>query len=340
MKVDPKEAFIGDSVEAYTWQGEIWGVPVESNGVGSMVNVPRADVEAAGLLDQYPPFNGEIFFESYEQMWELAKALQVEEGGKVVKWGLSSQGWEDASYLGILRSLLAPQGTDWWDVDNKKFNFDTEEGVEAMKLFVETPVQMGIETQLDQSSVDAALAGKVALARGNGTPSMPEAWKLGYTYYMAGAPKVRPPELPIFCGEGGWGFVALKQAKHPELAIEFLRMMCTFEAQQEYCKIYGGQPNTAWKGLIGVYDHFVDPNPEGPLVWVAKVFQEHLGPQTKYYGERFGSVAEINNAIVEACAEVRQRRMTSAEAVKLIQERSEAQYKEYVKQVKDLGLEP
>ena len=131
-----------------------------------MVNVPSEDVIALGLEDQYPPLNGDVYFESYESMWELGKALQVEEDGKVTKWGLSSQGWDDMSYLGILRTLLDPKGEDWWDLENKQFNINTEEGMEAMRLFVEGPVQMGIEKQLDQNHVDAALAGKVALARG------------------------------------------------------------------------------------------------------------------------------------------------------------------------------
>ncbi len=66
-------------------------MPTECNGVGNMVNVPSEDVIALGLEDQYPPLNGEVYFESYESMWELGKALQVEEDGKVTKWGLSSQ---------------------------------------------------------------------------------------------------------------------------------------------------------------------------------------------------------------------------------------------------------
>ena len=117
MGVDPDESFVGDAIGAYTWQGEIWGVPTEANGVGNMVNVPSEDVIALGLEDQYPPLNGEVFFESYPSMWELAQALQVEEDGKVTKWGLSSQGWDDMSYLGILRGCSPEKGRRWSDRD-------------------------------------------------------------------------------------------------------------------------------------------------------------------------------------------------------------------------------
>ncbi len=65
-----------------------------------------------------------------------------------------------------MRTLLAPEGTDWWDAAAQKFNINNEAGVKAMQLFAETPVQMGIETELDQNHADAAMAGKVALARG------------------------------------------------------------------------------------------------------------------------------------------------------------------------------
>src|SRR5206468_1044408 len=97
--VDPDKDFIGDGVGAYTWKNEIWGVPVESNQVGSMVNIPVEDAKAAGVWDKYPPGNGQTFFDSYDQMWELAKKLQKTENNKVVKWGLTSQGWEHGSIL-------------------------------------------------------------------------------------------------------------------------------------------------------------------------------------------------------------------------------------------------
>ena len=180
-----------------------------------------------------PPTNGEPYFDSYTSMWELAQSLQTEEDGTVVRWGLSSKGWDAQSFLGIARSLLAAEGTDWWDNDNKNFNIDTDAGVQAMELFVATPVAMGIETELDQNHVDAALAGKVALARGNGTP-MIEGHKHGYSYELTGAPRVTPPDAPLFVGEGGWGFVAPRQSKQPDVSIAFLRMVGTLEGQTEY----------------------------------------------------------------------------------------------------------
>jgi len=330
--VNPDTDFIGDGIGAYTWEGELYGVPTEVNGVGHVVNVPVDDVEAAGLADQYPPTNGEPFFESYEVMWELAKALQVEKDGKVERWGLSSKGWDNQSYLGILRTLLAKDGVDWWDNNAKQFNINSEAGVKAMELFAETPVKMGIETELDQTQIDAALAGKVALARGNGTPAV-QGRDLGYNFFLTGVPKINGADAPLLVGEAGWGFAAPKNANNPEISQQFLRMMCTEEGQRGYSAIYGGII-PAWKGLVGTFDFFADPSEDSPNVQAAKLVQEYLLPQTQYYGEGFGFPAEVDGIGGEICSLVRQGQLTAAEAVQQYQERAEAQYNQYLEDVK------
>jgi ABC-type glycerol-3-phosphate transport system substrate-binding protein len=333
--VNPAEDFIGDGIGAYTWEGDIYGVPTEVNGVGHVVNVPVDDVEAAGLADQYPPTNGEPFFESYEAMWELAKALQTETNGEVTRWGLSSKGWDNQSYLGILRTLLAPEGTDWWDNSAQKFNINTEAGVKAMQLFAETPVQMGIETELDQSQIDAALAGKVALARGNGTPAV-QGRELGYNFFLAGAPKINGSEAPLFVGEAGWGFAAPRNSPDAEISQQFLRMMCTEEGQRGYSAIYGGII-PAWKGLVGTFDFFADPSEDSPNVMAAKLSMDHLLPRTQYYGEGFGFPSEVDAIGAEICSMVRQGELTAAEAAQQYQERAEAQYNQYLEDVKSFS---
>ena len=242
--VDPKTAFIGDSVQAYTWENQIWGVPVESNAVGNTVNVPVDEITALGLQDQFPPTNGETYFESYPVMWELAKQLQKEENGQVSRWGMSSKGWEAQSLLGIIRS----QDVKWWDKDTETFNINTDAGIEAFRLLVEEPVKMGIETELEQNHLDAALAGKVAVARGNPTVST-NGVELGYKFEVSGVPMVRSGEEPLFVGEGGWGFIAPKERTNPGVSEAFLKMMATEPAQIEYAKIYGGLPFFAWAAL-------------------------------------------------------------------------------------------
>jgi ABC-type glycerol-3-phosphate transport system substrate-binding protein len=331
--VVPEEAFFPEPIQAYSWAGDIYGVPVESNQAGSMVNVPVDDVEAAGLTDLYPPTNGEPWFESYESMWELAKALQVETDGAVERWGLSSKGWDNHSYLGIVRSLLAPDGTDWWDQEAEKFNLNSEAGVRAMELFAEIPVQMGIETELDQTQIDAALAGKVAISRGNGTPTV-QGRDLGYNFKLCGAPPPVAGEAPLYVGEAGWGFAAPSNATHPDLAIGFLQMMCTQDGQREYAKIYSGLLAPAWKGLVGDFSHYVDSSDDSPNVGGARIMQEVLSPQTTYYGEAFGYPQEVDAIGAEICSLVRQGQLTAAEAAQQYQERCEAQYAQFLEDSK------
>lgn len=327
--VDPDVDFIGDSMGGWRYEGEIFGVPVESNAVGHIVNVPVDEVEALGTdaVNTYPPTSGETYFESYESMWELAKLLQKEDGGAVTRWGISSKPFELEGILGIMRSL----GTDWWDPATKQFHIDNDAGIKAIQLLAETPVKMGIETELDQGAIDAALAGKVALARGQGV-DVESATELGYKYELAGAPKVVPGEDPLFVGGGGWGFLAPKAAKNPELSIAFLRFVATYEGQLEFAKIYNGLLQYAWAGFADDMSRFADPSPDNAVVRASQWYTK-LNSRVAYLGDGFGYFLECQNAAGAVCSEVRQGRMTAAQAAAELQTRLEAQYAQYVKDV-------
>ncbi|MHB1296641.1 MAG: ABC transporter substrate-binding protein, partial [Anaerolineae bacterium] len=327
----------GDSIQVYEWEGKHYGVPLEANNVGQCVNVPVDDLEALGVLDQYPPHLDTdpplVFFESYEAMWELAKMLQVEENGEVTKWGLSSKGWDAGSYLSILRSLLVDEGSDWYDANTDKFMINSEAGIAAMQMHAETPVKMGIETELDQSHVDAALAGKVALAKGNIGPSTAQGRELGYNYMLAGTPKING-KLPLVTGEGGWGYIMPKEAKNPDLSIAFLQMMCTTPGQTEFSRIYGGSVSPSWAPLVGVFDHYADPTSGSPTVKNGMLNQKYLAPQTSYFGlgDRYGGRTDAT----AMASEVRLGNMTAAEACAEWQSRAEALYAQYKEDVANL----
>lgn len=326
----------GDSLEAYEWQGKHYGVPLEANNTGSCVNVPVDDVTALGLADDYPPTNGGVWWDSFESMWELAKALQIEEDGEVTRWGLSSKGWDSESYGGILRTILAQEGKEIWDKAAKVFNFDTEAGVRAMELHAETPVAMGIETELDQSHVDACLAGKVALAKGNIGPSTSQGRDLGYNFMIAGNPKIDGEE-PLLMGEGGWGYITPVECANPDMAIAFLQMMCTTEGQVEFSRIYGGSISPAWKALVGVFDHYADPTSNNPTILNADLNQKYSAPRTMFWGKDFGPNGPLVTAIGQQASEVRMGNMTSAEAVAEIQRQCMLAYEQFLADMEELG---
>lgn len=328
--VDPDRDFIGDSMGGWRYQGEIFGVPVESNAVGHIVNVPVDEVEALGsdAVSAYPPTNGETYFESYEAMWELARKLQkFDANGNVTRWGIASKPFELEGILGIMRSL----GRKWWDQDAKTFHLNSPEGIRAIELLAETPVKMGIETELDQGAIDAALAGKVALARGQGV-DVESATSLGYRYELAGAPRVVPGEDPLFVGGGGWGFLAPRAAKNPGLSVAFLRFVATHEGQLEFAKIYNGLLQYAWAGFANDTSRFADPSESNAIVRASRWYTK-LNSRVEYLGYDFGYFLECQNAAGAVCSEVRQGRMTAAQAAEELQRRVEAQYAQYLKDV-------
>ncbi len=326
-KLDPKEKFAGDSITAYTYGNQIWGVPVEVNNVGDVVSVPADEVQQAGL--SIPPYNGKDIFDSYEAMWQAAKTLQdklgKDQSGKVTRWGLASQGWDPQSLFGIIRS----QGVDWWDQSAQKFNFKTDAGINAFKIFVETPVKMGIETQLNQSHMDAALAGKVFLARGN--MSLPgEARKVKRHYELAVVPPVNgavSDKNPLFIGEGGWGFVIPKNSKKMDVAVEFLKFMADTPAQTIWAGIYGGIISS-WRELN---------NPDNPrwgdvkndYVVQGMIRRAKYIDRTVYYGDGFGYISEIEKHTAATCSDCRSGKLTAEQAAAQLQQLAEKQYQQY-----------
>jgi len=331
--IDPAKQFVGDSLAAFQWRNQILGVPVESNAIGSPVSVPVNDVTALGMAAKYPPTNGQVFFKSYPDMWQVAKALQVTRNGRVVKHGLSSAGWEYQSLFGIMRSL----GTPWWDESTKKFHLDSAAGVQAMDLLVAMPVKMGIEVPLPagQNAGDAAIAGKVAICRGNTGPAL-QGQALGVHYEACGAPDVIPGKDPLFTGEGGWGFAAFKNARNPGLAIAFVQMMATQKAQLAYGKIYNGVPFFAWRELTNDTTRFANPSPTSPEVKAAAVYAK-IADRTVFFGHEYGYYLNIQNASGAAVTAVRSGHMSSAAAMKGFQAAAEAQYKQYLTDVSNLG---
>jgi hypothetical protein len=113
-------------------------------------------------------------------------------------------------------------------------------------------------------------------------------------------------------------------------------MMATEEGQIGYAKIYG-RIISAWKGLVGNFSYFADPAEDSPNVMAAKLSQDHLLAQTQYCGESFGYPGEVDTIGGEITSLVRQGKLTAAEAVAQYQERAEAQYNQYLEDVKAVG---
>ncbi len=315
--VNPQEFFYPEAIQAYTWEGHYMGVPLESNQVAQAVAtrydyLDEAGDEAKALWPGLNVKSEPAGFDSYETMWALAEILQKKEGETVTRWGMSSKGWDLGQFLSIMYDL----GKFFWDTGNQKFVIDSEEGVKAMQMYAETPVKMGIETQLDDHHMNALFAGKVGVAKGN-TSMAPEGAKLTLAdgspmkvEQVMSPPAVKGQE-PKFVGEGGWGFEIPTRAKNMEIAVEFCQWMATREGQVIYAQIYGGVvPATSVVLDDAIYQG-------DDIIKLSKRRAIAALKNTVYYGNEWG----LNRTGADVpFTEVRQGVKTAEEAVKSLQE--------------------
>jgi ABC-type glycerol-3-phosphate transport system substrate-binding protein len=300
------------AIGAYTYENHYYGVPVEDewdgyNVCGRIDMIENASTEAKAL---WPGSKGEeaYGFESYEDLYALAEALQQKDDNNNVKvWGLNSQGWEAWSLLGIMRSL----DTSWFDANSKQFNMNSDAAVEGIRLLVETPIQKGIEGALGTSMINAFVAGQVSLARGNATTAG-EAWKVG----IQGENVIVPPPVKskpaLFMGSGGWGFEMPAKVANKDVATEFLRFMSTYEAQYIFSQIYGGSPPATWALMDS--DIYKGDHP------VKRGLRRQLKALDNCVFWGFGAGPAPQNIIAEQMGTVREGKATAQEAAAKMQE--------------------
>jgi ABC-type glycerol-3-phosphate transport system substrate-binding protein len=291
LKVKPEEWFSPIGVQSYQYFGKMYGVPTEANCVSGVTNIRWDFLKAApeDVQKMWPLNHGKDGFESFEEMWDLAKGLQVtEKDGTVSRWGLSSRGWDNRHFFGIMRTL----GRDWWDPNQRKFFLDSDEALEAMNLQVVRPVfDLKIETQFDQSFDNLIFAGKIAV--GNGNISIPGHGRNNGIYLEQ---CIYPPAVkgkkPLFVGEGGWGFVVPTQAQQKDIGIEFLKYMVTYDGQKEYAKIYGG--------LVSACPAVNDDPEVFPTTDYVGLGLRRVAPiqkDTVYYGSDYGNPGEMEGIV-------------------------------------------
>jgi ABC-type glycerol-3-phosphate transport system substrate-binding protein len=320
--------FAGDAVDPFSMNNEIYGVPFETDGaIGLVANVPVDAVKKLGLEKQYPPTNGQTYFQSYEQLYALAKALQVTQNGKVKRWGLCGEGWDFETMSVCMNTMGVPP----FDIANERFNFNTPAGIRAMQYHVEIPVKMGIEKEWSDASadIDEGLNGNAAITLGNADVDL-EGIKYGYDYVGAGMPIIDGHE-PVGVGTGvGWGMVGPIKPQHPNLQLAFLRMSATAQGQYQFDLTYGGVPVVAWKDFTEHDTSRFHPanSTNGFYVLATAPYFKRSLLSCKYVG-RLGYNDKVSSFTFAACQAVRLGKMTSAQAMAKLQQQCEAQYKQY-----------
>lgn len=329
---DIEKDWFGDGIPCYTYEGKIYGVPTEVSGISLAGAWPTEDLQYHAITPeeakQYPPLNGKIEFDSYEQMWELARKLQVEKDGKVLRYGISSAGWEYSNFTSILHQL----DRKWWDPETSTFDFDNEDSIKAFKLLVQTPVEMGIEAEQGDNQTNLAQQGKVAVARGNvAVMFFLEEIKLWFETFVP--PRADPTKPPKYMGEGGWGFVTFPKVANAENAIEFLKWLATLDGQRVWLENYQG--NYLWLGPLRksmelpMWQKTGDKYKDVIIDMCLRVAE--MQPYQTYFGGLYGYISQVESACSEICTQIRSKAMTAEEGAKLLQERATNQYEQWKK---------
>lgn len=246
LSIDIEKWWLPDAIGAYQFPDrKHYGVPVESNNCSTVTGrtdlIDQAGSAAKALWPGAAPESEwpekGVWFDSYDDLYELAGRIQQKASdGKVKVWGMNNQGWEFMSIMSIMYQL----GTFWWDDEEGTFNLDNDAAVQAIDLTVTFPYGKKIESKLGVGNVvNGFVAKQVALALNN-TGAAGEGAKLKIPGENVLLPSAVAGEQPVFVGQGGWGFEIPAQAKNRDAAIEFLRFMCTYDAQFTWSQIYGG----------------------------------------------------------------------------------------------------
>lgn len=298
--VDIDSWFYPASIQAFQFSGQSWGVPTETENVIGVTNVLYDLLAEHGAEDLWPPNNGEAGFDSFEEYYALAEALQAKDSsGNVTRWGLSTEGWHDIHLCGIMRNL----GRDWWNPSTRTFHLDGPEALEAMYLLAYRPIfELGIEAHLGETSTESLLVGNVAVCSGNVT--MP-----GSGRTMADPPVlidscVYPSAVSgtpaLFTGHGSWGFIVPSQAKNKDIGLEFLKFVTTYEGQKEYCRMYGGFPSAS---ILVNEDEELFPIGDQVGDSIRRIVPTM--ERTVHWGSDFGTPAEAGDILNAAVEQVR-----------------------------------
>lgn len=325
--IDQQKWWLPEPLQAYTFGGKLYGVPVEGNAhAGVSVRTDLLAAAGSKVDGLWPgaekesswPTKG-VYFESFDQMFSLATALEQKTGDKVKVWGQNRQGWD----LQQLASLMWQQGVMWWDEGAGTFNFDNDQTVAALDMMVPKPYGMKIESNLALgNSVNAFVAGQTAMGIGNDSAAG-EGTKAGFKATNVVSPSMMAGQAPKFVGEGGWGFEVPAKAKNQSAAVEFLKFVTTYDAQFTWSQIYGGM-SPACRALV-TSDIYKGDTP-------LKQGQRRLltaGESTTFQGHGFDP--QIEALVITIMGTLREGKSSSKQTAADLQKQVTAQQQRYAR---------
>jgi ABC-type glycerol-3-phosphate transport system substrate-binding protein len=209
-----QERFFPAVMDYYTYQGDVYGLPLHNNtpGIGFITNL-----DIWGEAGKEPPLN----YDDWGLVWEDAKSLtQRDDANNITVAGLSMRNYHNIQYLcGAIYEL----GGTYLDEESGEWHLATEEGIRALTELFYDPIYTHEVDSPDLPPVFNGLAeGRMAMGGiwidyiPYGKTAFPDA-SFGFT--------MRPGmdgSKPIVVGEGGWGLNVNAATQQAEKCLDFI----------------------------------------------------------------------------------------------------------------------
>ena len=118
-----KDRFFSAVMDYYTYQGEVYGIPLHNNtpGIGFITNL---DLWGEAGMEPPPTYT------HWDDVWQDAKTLtQTDDGGNITVAGLSMRNSHNIQYL---CGAIYEQGGTYLNEETGEWNINTPEGIRAL----------------------------------------------------------------------------------------------------------------------------------------------------------------------------------------------------------------
>ncbi|RJP69902.1 MAG: ABC transporter substrate-binding protein [Candidatus Abyssobacteria bacterium SURF_17] len=300
-----QEEFLPGDIQASTYAGHIWRIPIRSNG--GMLYYRKDLLESANLE---PP-------RTFEELVDISQKLQ----NPPDVWGFVFQGKQYEGLTCVFLEILRGFGGDVLSPDGRCV-FDSPESVATLTwmrdaIFQERIVPEAVRTYEENESLVSFLSGKSIFMR-----NWPYAWKvcneegseIGGKVGIIPMPHV--PDQSSSSTSGGWGFGVSQFSRHKDEALKFAFHAARPESLKVFARKQGGAPSrkSLYKDseLVALFPHYPElyevlihaqPRPVHPrYAEMSDVLQRHVSAVLTDTETPEGAVREAAGEINEILA--------------------------------------
>ena len=220
LGIDLRETFYEYTIDEMTFQGDIWGLPSDTDC--RILYYNKDMFEEAGLDPEAPPTTWDQLLEYAEKLTKYDENGNYEQIGFIPNYGNS---W---LYLYAIQN-----GGSFVSEDGRTITLNAPENVEALEFMVEGYDLLGGAEKVNAYSSsfltgadDPFLRGQVAMLINcdNSTANYAR-YAPDLNYGVAYAPTPTGENFKTW--SGGWGYGIMKGSQHPKEATEVMMWLCT-----------------------------------------------------------------------------------------------------------------